>query len=123
MFERETLGEITQLRMCHGRANALDLEFLQELSRTFEDLAASQTRAVVLTGTGSIFSAGVDLKRLVSDGEQYIQEFVPALIDAFSKLFFFQLPPLTSVHLTTKYLTRRSCLGSRVISTTRSRRF
>ncbi len=40
MFDREVIGDVVRLRMCHGKANALDLEFLREISRTFEELAA-----------------------------------------------------------------------------------
>ncbi len=92
MFDREVIGDVVQLRMCHGKANALDLEFLREISRTFEELAASDVGAVVITGTGGIFSAGVDLKRLASGGVEYIRDFVPALNDAFAKMFFFPRP-------------------------------
>ena len=92
MFEREEIGDVVVLRMCHGKANALDLEFLQEISRIFGELAASDVGAVVIAGTGGIFSAGVDLKRLVAGGVEYTRDFVPALTDAFAKMFFFPRP-------------------------------
>jgi len=92
MFERKEIGDVLLLRMRHGKANALDLEFLQEISRTFDDLAASDVGAVVIAGSGGIFSAGVDLKRLASGGVEYTRDFIPALTDAFSKMFFFPRP-------------------------------
>ena len=92
MFQRDEIGDVVLLRMCHGKANALDLEFLQEISRTFEELAASDVGAVVLSGTGGIFSAGVDLKRLAAGGVEYTRDFIPALTDAFTKMFFFPRP-------------------------------
>ncbi|MBW2723993.1 MAG: enoyl-CoA hydratase/isomerase family protein [Deltaproteobacteria bacterium] len=92
MFEREEIGNVVLLRMCHGKANALDLEFLEEISRVFEELAASDAGAVVITGTGGIFSAGVDLKRLAAGGVEYTRDFIPALTDAFEKMFFFPRP-------------------------------
>jgi enoyl-CoA hydratase len=92
MFEREEIGNVVLLRMKHGKANALDLEFLREISRTFDDLTQSDVGAVVITGTGGIYSAGVDLKRLAAGGVKYTQEFVPALTDAFAKMFFFPRP-------------------------------
>jgi enoyl-CoA hydratase len=92
MFEREEIGDVVLLGMCHGKANAMDLEFLHEISRTFEELAASDVGAVVMTGRGGIFSAGVDLKRLVAGGAEYTRDFIPALTDAFAKMFFFPRP-------------------------------
>ncbi len=29
MFDREVIGDVVQLRMCHGKANALDLGFCE----------------------------------------------------------------------------------------------
>ena len=92
MLHREVIGNVVRLRMCHGKANALDLEFLRELSRTFEELATPDVGAVVMTGTGGIFSAGVDLKRLAAGGVEYTREFIPALTDAFAKMLFFPRP-------------------------------
>lgn len=96
MIEREDIGNVVLLRLCHGKANVLDLELLREISKTFEDLTKSGVGAVVITGSGNIFSAGVDLKRLETGGEKYIREFVPALSDAFEKMFFFPRPLLAA---------------------------
>ncbi|MEZ0152165.1 MAG: enoyl-CoA hydratase/isomerase family protein [Candidatus Reddybacter sp.] len=92
MIEREKIGDVVLLRMSHGKANALDLEFLRALSRTFEELSTSDVGAVVITGSDGIFSAGVDLKRLVAGGVEYTREFIPALIDTFTQMFFFPRP-------------------------------
>jgi enoyl-CoA hydratase len=35
------------------------------------------TGAAVVTGTGSAFSAGVDLKQIVNGAQSYVQEFLP----------------------------------------------
>ncbi len=42
------------LRLAHGKASALDIELLETLEKELDDLG--DARAVVLTGTGSIFS-------------------------------------------------------------------
>ena len=54
---------IAVLTMQHGKANAFDVELIRGL-RVALDYARTAS-AVVLTGQGSIFSAGVDLKRLL----------------------------------------------------------
>lgn len=79
MIERETHDGVTVLRMAHEKASALDLEFAEALGRAFAEEAAGDARALVLTGTGGIFSAGVDLVRIVDDGPEYIGRFLRVL--------------------------------------------
>ena len=69
---------VLTLRLAHGKASALDIELLDALAREL-DGAAEDVRALVLTGTGSIFSAGVDLFRLTQGGADYVRHFLPLL--------------------------------------------
>ena len=73
------------VRLWHGKVNALDLELLQEITTVMRDL--DPDRAVVVTGSGNVFSAGVDLRRIVAGGRSYVREFIPALSDAFLAIF------------------------------------
>lgn len=98
MIERTTRDELTILRMAHGKASALDLEFLRALIATFESETTSSARAVVLTGTGSIFSAGVDLFRILDGGKRYIAEFLAALDEALLSIFEFEKPLVAAVN-------------------------
>ena len=88
MIQTTTTDGIVTLRLSHGKASALDIEFMDAIARAVAEVGASDARAVILTGTGSIFSAGVDLYRLVDSGPEYVQRFVPALsrlvLDVFS---------------------------------------
>src|SRR5262245_15642095 len=96
MIEREDTHGITTLRFAHGKVSALDLEFLQALDASLAACEAS--RAIVLTGTGSSFSAGVDLFRLVRDGVPYVDRFVPLLSAVFRRLFAFPRPVVAAVN-------------------------
>lgn len=99
MIERSLSDRILVLRLAHGKASALDLELCQELQREFEAAAeAPDIRALVLTGTGSIFSAGVDLPRLVNSGKQYVQNFVEALDAMLRALFLFPKPAVAAAN-------------------------
>ena len=72
-IDSEKVGTVTVLRMAHGKANAIDLELLAALSNQLHRLR--EAPAVVLTGTGTIFSAGVDLFRVVDGGRAYLDRF------------------------------------------------
>jgi len=98
MIERGTLGPARLVRMAHGKASALDLEFLRALTGEFDAAVKDGVRALVLTGTGSIFSAGVDLVRLRDAGKDYLAEFLPAMHRCFERLFFLPLPTIAAVN-------------------------
>jgi enoyl-CoA hydratase len=62
----------------------MDIELGEAFMREMDDAAASPIKAVIVTGTGSSFSAGVDLYRVVKDGPEYGKRFLP-LLDALLK--------------------------------------
>ena len=97
MIERTTEDGIVTLRLAHGKASALDLELLEGLALAVAEATDSDAKVVVLTGTGSIFSAGVDLFRLVDGGREYAERFVPALSRMLLELF--ALPKPTPISL------------------------
>ena len=90
MIERSESDGIVTLRLAHGKASALDLELCDELRRQLD--AARGARAAILTGSGSIFSAGVDLFRMLDGGAAYVERFFPALRDMLRGLFEFPRP-------------------------------
>src|SRR5207237_2650756 len=61
------------------------------------ELTESDT-ALVLVGTGSAFSAGVDLFRILDGGDDYVAQFIPALVGAFDDLFAYQRPVVAAVN-------------------------
>lgn len=99
MLERSLAHGILILRLAHGKASALDLELCEALQREVEAAAESHDiRALILTGTGSIFSAGVDLPRLINSGKQYVQDFVEALDAMLRALFLFPKPAVAAAN-------------------------
>ncbi len=84
------------LRMAHGKANAIDLELLAALSQQLHRLR--EAPAVVLTGTRTIFSAGVDLFRVMDGGRAYLDRFLPALRKTFNELMAFPRPLVAAVN-------------------------
>ena len=98
MLAREDRGAIAVLRMAHGKASALDLEFSRALSAAFAEIERSDARALVLTGTAGIFSAGVDLLRLTREGPPYVRAFLPEMNAMFTALFALPLPVVAAVN-------------------------
>src|SRR6266545_2640399 len=97
MIERTLHEGILTLRLAHGKASALDVELLDALQREF-DGALKDVRAVILTGTGSIFCAGVDLFRLTQDGADYVRRFLPLLSGCLRALFAFPKPVVVAAN-------------------------
>jgi enoyl-CoA hydratase/carnithine racemase len=90
---------IAVVTMRHGKVNALDIEFCEALASRFEELAASSdVKAVVLSGQGKVFSAGVNLLRLSEGGAGYVREFMPVLHKAFEAMFFHPKPVVAAVN-------------------------
>jgi enoyl-CoA hydratase len=98
MIEREQNAGILTLRLAHGKASAMDVELCEALIRELRDAENSDARAVILTGTGSIFSAGVDLFRMTNEGAAYVDRFFPALRDSLNALFTFPKPVVAAVN-------------------------
>lgn len=90
---------IAVVTLGHGKANALDIEFCEALTALFGQLRAkAEVKAVVLTGTAAMFSAGVDLKRLSAGGADYVTRFLPTLHALYDAVFFFPKPVIAAIN-------------------------
>ncbi len=98
MIEIHTAGTVQVLSLSAGRVNALDVELLEELTLALSDLARSGAGALVVTGAGRVFSAGVDLNRVVQGGADYTGRLIPALSAAFQALFGYPGPTVAAVN-------------------------
>jgi enoyl-CoA hydratase len=97
MIERSQQDGILTLHLAHGKASALDVELLDALVRELDGVA-EDVRAIILTGTGSIFCAGVDLFRLTQDGADYVRRFLPLLSRFLHTLFTFPKPVVVAAN-------------------------
>src|SRR5688572_13408309 len=98
MIRRDRRGAVEVVHLAKPPVNAMDLELTQAIDQAFAELANSDARAVVLTGEGRSFSAGVDLLRLVREGAAYAREFVPAMEACFRRVFTFPKPVVAAIN-------------------------
>jgi enoyl-CoA hydratase len=92
-------GSVATVELTRGKVNALDVEVLDELRSTFEALKAdAEVAAVVLTGAGRAFSAGVDLRRVVDSDPRYAERLVNGLRHTFETLFGFPKPTIAAIN-------------------------
>jgi enoyl-CoA hydratase len=86
--------DVTVLRLEHGRVNALDTDLLTALTAA----VTGSDRALVLTGSASAFSAGVDLRRILDGGRAYTAEFLTELSRMFRAVFDHPRPTVAAVN-------------------------
>ena len=99
MIHRQNSGEVAVLRMEHGKANAIDVDLFDELDECLDEIeSSSATGAVVLTGTGAMFSAGVDLYRVIEGGRDYLEAFLPRISSSLTRVFNFPRPVVAGVN-------------------------
>jgi enoyl-CoA hydratase len=98
MIDVAQRGDVAILTMAHGKASLFDLEFCGALTAAFDECGRSAAKAVIVTARGSIFSGGVDLRRLVAGGTGYVEAFLPALGRVFETVFAFPKPLVAAVN-------------------------
>ena len=98
MFSIDTENPIAVLRLEHGKVNAMDLALCEALTQQLALLATHPCRAVVVTGTGNSFSAGVDLVQLTQGGVEYVSRFLPVMDAFFYALLTFPKPVVAAVN-------------------------
>jgi enoyl-CoA hydratase len=96
MIELEWRDEVALVTLAHGKVNALDLELVRELLAALGEL--EDAGAVVLTGRGSVFSAGVDLARVDREPAEYLADFLADLDTLFRRLLLFPRPLVAAVN-------------------------
>jgi enoyl-CoA hydratase len=98
VIEIQAIGSVRVLTLSAGRVNTLDVEVLEALTASIRELQDASTGPLVITGAGRVFSAGVDLNRVVDGGRGYTDRLVPALSNAFDALFGFPWPTVAAIN-------------------------
>ncbi len=98
MIDTKITDGIAVVTLAYGKVNALDTEFCEALAARFNELRTSDAKAIVLTGQGKTFSAGVELIKLSQGGADYIRAFLPSLHKLCEAIFFHPKPVVAAVN-------------------------
>ena len=90
---------VATVAMNRPPANAIDLAFLDELERALISVGErAATRAMVLTGRGAIFSAGLDLKAVPHYGRAEQNRMLARLNAVIHRLYGMPIPTVAAVN-------------------------
>lgn len=99
MIQLETSAGIATLRLNRPPANALDLEFIIALGDAFTELEnGKQPGALIITGTGRFFSAGLDLKAVPAYSADEQRALAHHLNRMVGRLYGLPLPVVAAVN-------------------------
>ena len=98
MIERSHRGRVRVLSLEHGKVNALDVELLEALAAELTACAAEPPGALVLTGVGRAFCAGVDLHRVLEGGAEYADRLLAGLDATLGALFAAPYPVVAALN-------------------------
>jgi enoyl-CoA hydratase len=91
-------GEVAVVRLRGGKANAMDEAFLKGVLRLFDEVESSDARAVVVTGYGNFFSAGLAMPALIGLDRPGIASFMQLFESAMRRVFSFPRPVVAAVN-------------------------
>ena len=92
-------GKVALVTLRRPPANALNIELTEEVAALFQDLGQDRSvRAVILTGHGKSFCAGVDLKLVPDFDHSRQRRMVKALNHAFHSIYSCPLPVVGAIN-------------------------
>ena len=98
-IQLERLDHIALLRIDRPPANAIDLETAKEFSVVLEGIDDStEIKALIVTGTGSCFCAGLDLKALPNYSRAQQGAMIMQLNHLFGALYGLRVPTIAAVN-------------------------
>ena len=91
--------DISTIRLANPPVNVLTRAVLTKLCSDLRDAHASpETTAIVLTGDGSVFSAGLDISEMYDRSPEEMAEYLKGVQAVFSVLYPARLPVIAAVN-------------------------
>jgi len=98
VIERKDTDGVRVLKLAHGKVSAIDIELGEAFVAEMKAAMDPAVKAVILTGSGSSFSAGVDLFRVLKDGPEYGRRFLPVLDEMLRTALTLPKPMIAAVN-------------------------
>jgi len=97
-MEIQTTSGIAVLPMRAGKANAIGSAFLDRLSAQLDAVESSRASALVLTGEGTAFSAGLDLPELAGLDRSGLERFIRRFSEVMLRVFTLPVPVVAAIN-------------------------
>jgi enoyl-CoA hydratase len=94
----ESSGNVAVLPMRAGKANAIGSAFLDRLSAQLDAVEASGAAALVLTGEGRAFSAGLDLPEIATLDRGALERFIRRFSELMLRVFALPVPVVAAIN-------------------------
>lgn len=91
-------GGVALVRLSRPPVNAFDLPFAREIGTAIREALDGEPAAIVLTGAGSSFSAGVDTKAVRGYGRAQHVEMVTTINALISSMYALEVPLVAAVN-------------------------
>jgi len=98
MIEQQDQGHIRTLRLARPPANALNGELLSALGAAVARAPDEGARALVLTGSGAMFSAGLDVMALAVMDLPALRAFLGTFFDCLERLAGSKIPVVAAIN-------------------------
>lgn len=98
-IETEIRDGVGTVRMTNGSVNAIDLDYARMLSDTLDGVRETEgLHALILTGSGGAFSAGLDLRQVPQYGITEQRALVDTLNRLFGSLYDYPVPTIAAMN-------------------------
>ncbi len=92
-------GEIATVTLSRGKVNALNEPMVEEITKSFEDLATdNEVKSIIFTGSGKFFSFGFDVPEFLSYPKNDFIRYLEKFTRLYTALFCFPKPVVAALN-------------------------
>jgi len=95
----QTENAVATITLNRDKVHALNHDMMDQIREAFENAAGDDTvRAVILTGTGSFFSFGLDVPEIYDYTPEQCTEFLVKFCDLYTYMYLFPKPVVAAIN-------------------------